>query len=84
MFFVGGDSLYVVPVAVSGSAIEIGAPAALYGYHRVSNKHIPWYDVSPDGERFVVVRPLRSESSIQAESTIHVMVNALEGVRSER
>jgi serine/threonine-protein kinase len=56
LFFVSGGSLYVVPVP-PGPTFNPGNPRALFsvaGYRRARNR--PQYDVSPDGQRFVMIR----------------------------
>ncbi len=56
LFYKAHDSLYVVPI-ITTSELRFGAPKALFSYDPYDGSFDGGYDVSPDGSRFVMVRP---------------------------
>ena len=62
LFYFGADrKMIAVPVTI-GSSFESGTPAALFDAH-IKNDPDRHYDVSADGERFLIVTPLAEETS---------------------
>jgi hypothetical protein len=76
LFFRGGDTLFVVDVRL-GAEPQLGQPRPLFAGLFASSTNEALYDVSRDGQRFVMVRDVtRSEGN-----TIHVMLHALPRLR---
>jgi Tol biopolymer transport system component len=68
LFFAQGPDIFEVDVSTAGP-LELGAPRKLFT-RRPTNVDIPWgwpdgFDVSADGERFYLARPLGDEPLVQ-------------------
>jgi serine/threonine-protein kinase len=66
LFYRNGDKMMAVPIQTQGGRFDAGTPAALFeGHFAVSNVSggDAWYDVSPDGQRFLMLRPEDSQST---------------------
>jgi serine/threonine-protein kinase len=70
LFFRLADSVFVVPVALA-AAPALGEPRRLFSGRYVGTGHEPFYDVSPDGRRFVFVRPAGGED----RRRLHLVLN---------
>jgi len=70
LFFRRGDSLYAVPVTL-GAEPAIGQPRALFGGRYETSIFQSFYDVSPDGSHFIMVRPQGSQGGL----VIHMVLN---------
>ncbi len=70
LYFRRGDSLYVVPVTL-GVEPAIGQPRALFGGRYETSIFQSFYDVSPDGSHFVMVRSQGSQGGL----VIHLVLN---------
>ena len=73
LFFRRGDSLYVVPVTLGPEPV-VGQPTALFGGRYESSIYHSFYDVSPDGAHFIMVRAQGSQGGL----VIHVVLNWFE------
>ncbi|HMF15471.1 MAG TPA: protein kinase, partial [Gemmataceae bacterium] len=65
LFYRNGDKMMAVAVQAHGGNFDAGASTALFeGHLAVSNISggDAWYDVSPDGQRFLMLRPEESRS----------------------
>jgi serine/threonine-protein kinase len=74
LFFRLGDSVYVVAIALGGEP-RLGEPRALFGGQYVASPHEPLYDVSPDGQRFLMVRELGLASPT---ASVHIVLHAFD------
>jgi serine/threonine-protein kinase len=66
LFYRNGDKMMAVTFASQGINFEASAPTTLFeGQFAVSNVSggDAWYDVSPDGQRFLMLRPEGSQSA---------------------
>jgi serine/threonine-protein kinase len=66
LFYRNGDTMMAVTIRTDGGRFDAGTPAALFeGHFAVSNVSgaDAWYDVSPDGQRFLMLRPEDSQSA---------------------
>ena len=70
LFFTRGDSLYSVAV-LPGTDFRAGAPRALFEGRYLSSSNNVYYDVAPDGRRFVFVRNQAGQSSEQMSLVLH-------------
>lgn len=79
LYFVdGAGRLSAVPV-VQSPALELGRPAVLFELPRYSRTNVGYpYDVTPDGQRFIVIRPRP-----QASAGLTVVVNWTATLRAE-
>jgi Tol biopolymer transport system component/tRNA A-37 threonylcarbamoyl transferase component Bud32 len=78
VFFVSGDSkIRAVEISVTNNGLEIGAATSLYQVNQPAG--IDPFDVSPDGEWFVV-----NTSNVQGSSPINLIVNWEEGLKNDR
>ena len=71
LFFRRADSLYVVPVNLGGTEPVIGQPHALFGGRYESSIYHSFYDASPDGTHFAMVRAQGAEGGL----VIHLVLN---------
>jgi serine/threonine-protein kinase len=66
LFYRNGDRMMVATIQTQDRRFDAGTPAALFeGHFAVSNVSggDAWYDVSPDGQRFLMLRPEDSQSA---------------------
>ncbi|HYM23491.1 MAG TPA: hypothetical protein VEU08_09790, partial [Vicinamibacterales bacterium] len=57
LFFRDGDKLMAVPVDIGGASVTAGAPRVLFQGRFVPSTSVDrWYDVSPDAQRFLMMR----------------------------
>ena len=77
-----------VAVNDTGSTLELGAPQRLFasGYINVGHSGGNWhtYAVSPDGQRFLIPRPLGSLSGDEPQPPITVVLNWTELLERDR
>ena len=76
LFYVEGEILVAVSVS-SGSSFSVGSATRLFE-HPVLKSFFPPYDVSADGQRFILPEPLGGEAP---EPSIHVVTNWYEEFR---
>jgi serine/threonine-protein kinase len=65
LFYRNGDKMMAVTVEARTGSLEVSTPAVIFeGRFAVSNVSggDAWYDVSPDGQRFLMLRPEESQS----------------------
>ena len=63
LFYRNGDKMMAVPVGLQPS-FSVGKPEMLFeGRYRPTNASLPQYDVSPDGQRFVMVKDAGADQS---------------------
>jgi serine/threonine-protein kinase len=78
LFFLdGSDQLSVAPIAVNGSTLVPGAPrrvlnVAYYPGYTSRGSYLRAYDVSPDGQRFLMIKGTASATAAQSVMTIVV------------
>jgi hypothetical protein len=57
LFFRDGDKMMSVSIDAAGAAITAGTPKVLFQGRFVPSSSVDrWYDVSPDGQRFLMLR----------------------------
>jgi len=79
LFFRRGDSLYAIPVAFGAEPV-VGQARALFGGRYESNVYHAYYDVAPDGQHFMMVRPQGAETGL----VIHLVLNWFDQPSSPR
>ena len=75
LFYVEGEKLMVVAVSMEGE-FSPGSPKALFehpGLRRGIN--YPNYDVSLDGQKFILAEPVGYDATEAPQSTIRVVLN---------
>jgi eukaryotic-like serine/threonine-protein kinase len=81
LFYRDAESVIALPIE-TGPDIKLGKPKALFWkYNALSNDgkpNLPIWDISPDGKRFLMVKP------VQPLHRIHVIANWLELIRNSR
>ncbi len=78
LFYVEGDSMMAVPVTTSPS-LTVGVPGTLFSTPSLGG-FTGNYDVTPDGNRFVLVEPVTDEGDV-SEPRIRVVENWYEKFR---
>ena len=64
LFFRNGDKMMAVAVEAKGDALEAGTPKLLFeGRFASAPNADAWYDVSPDGQRFLMLKPEETQST---------------------
>jgi hypothetical protein len=76
--FRSGDRMMVADVDI-GAAIHIGKPRELFSGHFVPAGRHPNYAVTPDGQRFVMIRT-RNDNARRSE--IQIVLNWLEELKA--
>jgi hypothetical protein len=67
---------------VMESGFSAGSPRMLFeGGYLPTAASFPFYDVSPDGQRFLMLKPVESEAS--APTQIHVVLNRFEELKQK-
>jgi hypothetical protein len=62
------------------SGFSAGNPRVLFeGSYLPTSASFSYYDVSPDGERFIMLKPV--ESAVSAPTEIHVVLNWLQELK---
>ena len=75
LFYVEGEKLMVVAVSTEGE-FSPGSPTELFehaGLRRIIN--YPNYDVSLDGQRFILPEPVAYDATEAPQATIRVVLN---------
>ncbi len=77
----GGDGLFAIPYSVDKNVFQPGKPELLFG--RIFELRAPYasYDVTPDGQHFVMLQPNGARASGKVEPT--VVLNWLGEVRQQ-
>jgi serine/threonine-protein kinase len=81
LFYREGDKMMAVDISAQ-VGLAAGKPHELFEGHYV---HVPsgyvraQYDVSPDGQRFLMLKPIEQEQSVPAQ--IHVVLNWMEDLK---
>jgi len=72
LFFRNGDSVYAVAMQL-GADVRAGPPRLLFGgkYQTSVNASNVFYDVSPDGSRFLMVREVTSTGAEELTVVLH-------------
>jgi hypothetical protein len=61
-FFTTGDNeLMAVEVKAGPASLELGTPQRLFGFPPIPNTNYWYYATAPDGDKFLVVMPVRTE-----------------------
>ena len=73
LFYRQGDRMWVVPIDTdTGPTFRAGKPQIVFEGHYATNPYgNPFYDVAPDGQRFLMVQP----SPESTRSRLHVLVD---------
>jgi Tol biopolymer transport system component len=79
LFYRDADSVYVVAVRL-GAEPQFGDPRALFGGQFVNSGNDIAWDVSPDGQRFAMVRPL----GVSETTTLHLILHHFDHLASRR
>ena len=79
LFFRANDSVYVVTVT-PGAEFRGSSPRALFGGRFITATVTNW-DVSPDGQRFVMVR---STDAVSSGTPLHVVLHWFDQLRAQR
>jgi serine/threonine-protein kinase len=81
LFYRTGDKLMAVDIATQPSFVA-GKPRMLFeGQYELTTGTIPNYDVSPDGQRFLMLKP--SEQAQAAPTQINVVLNWFEELKQK-
>jgi serine/threonine-protein kinase len=73
LFYRSGSKIMAVDFDTS-SGVSVGKPRMLFeGPYLPTATSFPWYDVSPDGQRFLMLKPVDSAAS--APTQINVVLN---------
>jgi hypothetical protein len=79
LFYRSGDKMMVVEVTTQ-PAFSAGKPKLLFeGSYQPTQGSFPNYDVSPDGQRFLMLKP--TEQQAQAATQINVVLNWFEELK---
>jgi hypothetical protein len=65
IYFRNGDAMMMVPVSPNGSSLVLGKPEPLFTGRFVTATNPSgdrWYDVTPDGQRFLMLKARRTAS----------------------
>ena len=78
LFYRDGDKMMAVPVTTQPT-FRAGTPTLLFEgqYHNDFNWSPPNYDVTPDGQRFLMIQPGEQEAATQ----INVVLNWFEELK---
>lgn len=88
IYYRRGDDLRALSVERSGVELLVGAPTTLFSgpYLREeggSNGGLAYYDISPTGDRFVMVEDAESQDAAVGEPLqLHVVLNWFEELRA--
>jgi len=66
LFYRNGDTMMAVPIEAKGNQLDVGTPQRLFeGRFSVttSSGGDAWYDVSGDGQRFLMLRPEETQGT---------------------
>ena len=78
LFYRSGDKMMAVDIAAQAT-FSAGKPRVLFeGRYNPTGSNAANYDVSPDGQRFVMIQPVGSEGGV---SQIHVVLNWFEELK---
>jgi eukaryotic-like serine/threonine-protein kinase len=64
VFFVRGDAVMAAGVTVRNDALEVASPKALFSGSYALSGVRPGYDVSPDGQRFLMITSTGGRSDL--------------------
>jgi hypothetical protein len=79
LFYRSGDKMMAVDITTQ-PGFAVGKPRKLFeGRYLPSPYSIPAYDVSPDGQRFLMLKPLEQE--LAAPTQINVVLNWTEELK---
>jgi len=80
LFYRNGDKMMAVEITTQGG-FAVGKPHMLFErqYVRTEAFHVPRYDVSPDGQRFLMLKPVEQETA--APTQINVVLNWTEELK---
>ena len=79
LFYRSGDKMMVVDITTQPS-FSVGKPKLLFeGPYEPTPATFPYYDVSPDGQRFLMLKP--AESAETAPTQINVVLNWFEELK---
>lgn len=57
VFYRNGDKMMAVPIESNATSLSAGTPALLFEKRYALSGSDQYYDVAPDGQRFVMLRP---------------------------
>jgi len=70
LFYRNDGALMAVSYSVEGGSFQRGTPRELFSETFFSQQLVRWYDVFPDGEHFLMMQAVESETLEPASSTI--------------
>ena len=79
LFYRSGSKIMAVDVDTK-SGFSAGKPRMLFeGPYLPTSGSLPYYDVSPDGQRFLMLKPVESQTSVPTQ--INVVLNWFEELK---
>ena len=78
LFYSSGDQMMAVEITTEPT-FSAGTPRLLFDGTSVPGGSLANYDVAPDGQRFLMLKPVESETS--APTQIHVVLNWFEELK---
>jgi len=81
LFYRSGTRIMAVDIDTE-SSFSAGKPRMLFdGPYLPTSASFPWWDVSPDGERFLMLKPVESQTSAPTE--IQIVLNWFEELKTK-
>jgi eukaryotic-like serine/threonine-protein kinase len=81
LFYRSGDKMVAVEIATQPGFVA-GTPRTLFeGHYAMAPVTFPNYDVSPDGQRFLMLKPVEQAES--ASTQINVVLNWFEELKQK-
>jgi len=82
LYYLANATLMAVSVSRTGGRVDLGQPTPLFDTPGlIGTVGAMTYDVSPDGQRFIMAAPYRSDGGEQGRSKVHVVLNWYEEFR---
>lgn len=78
LFYLESQGVMAVPISSTEEGLDPGKPSQLFEWRFAADA--PSYDIAPDGERFIMIRPTE-DSGVTARTEIRVIVNWLEELK---
>ena len=75
------NTLTTVPVQMSGSSFSAGMPAKVFDNKYVEPNPARHYDVSPDGQRFLMIKPTADGNPNATPASMLVVLNWFEELK---
>ncbi len=82
LFYRIGNKVMAVDIDDANSSFSAGKPRMLFeGSYLQTSASFPWWDVAPDGEYFLMLKPVETESA--APTQINVVLNFFEELKQK-